>query len=534
MIPNIELLNQFECHFDPELKTFDRDLYDFYTSKVEQLGPKRVTDINAPCFIFFSDPSYIKQFDLSDTFLIQFSGPVIEMELKGPQTTEAFQISSVDEWEDLSNMIMMSVDLWVNHKCEELYQRAKPELKKMVSFRYNDVDDPSEIILLESELMKTLSIKELSQTFNDSNFAKGHDLAIKKLSEVIFLTESAKFKKKKYLPFYFGKYDDLVLEVETFDPTVLGPVFWLLFESSFRFYLLEESQSSRLNWEKVFSFIDTPLAIIDDSQHLVIHNTEFVNLGLSQSKCLELTDNEQIQIASELFRVRKKTITFSDNDLTLINFIPIEESLVMTNTSAEELGIVSSSLAHELNNPLAGILAGLTVLEMDDLDREVAARIKEMKNGVNRCKQLVETFLGFSRVGSKSPSHQSRSIPIQRSFDQALELMRFRMIENNLKFSVDYQIQQPFSAPFNTSILSMLFYLILGEVVTSFSHYSLVAESKLDVIKIKVKENTSSLSIKWDDGFSISGNFSKSRLIQHLVESQRAKVDFSSGIIFSF
>ena len=62
--------------------------------------------------------------------------------------------------------------------------------------------------------------------------------------------------------------------------------------------------------------------------------------------------------------------------------------------SSEELGIISSSIAHELNNPLGGILAGLSVLLLEDLEMENRLSLEEMKRGTERCRQLINIFLG--------------------------------------------------------------------------------------------------------------------------------------------
>ena len=533
MIPNHYWVNNFECHFEPSLKHNQRELYDFFTSKVEEIGLKLVLlPEGGPCFIFYSDVSYLKQistFSISDVFLVKVTGQVLSMDLEETDSCDAFEVSSTSEWDDLYSMIKMVVDLWGNHQCELVYKKAKIELKKMTSSKVDNLGSISELEQLENELMSAMFVEDMCQIFNESELSQKFGLQVRKLSEVIFDKE-----KKIILPFYLGKSDDWVLQCLNAVSESIASIYWILYVNFFRFYILDESQNIRNCWEQVFSLIDTPLAIIDESQHLVLHNSEFVKLSFSQRKCLKLNDNEQIQIGSELYRVRKKHIKMGDKDCTLINFILLEDSFAMSNTSAEELGIVSSSLAHELNNPLAGILAALTVISMDELDEEVSLRIDEMKNGVNRCKQLVETFLGFSRARTISGEGQIFNISVQRTFDQALELMRFRMIENNLKFSIDYQLQDAFIAPFNPSILSMLFYLVLGEIVTSFSHYILVSESKSDVIKLIVKEKHTYLSIEWEYGLSLPASFSKSKLVQHLVESQSAKMEIQEGITFHF
>lgn len=533
MMPNTEWIKNFECHFDPSIKNYDKnyetDFFDFLTAKTEAIGLKKVAEISRPCFVFYFDPYYVKELNVPDLFLIKITGHALELSLDGDAVKNSFQISDTEEWGDLLSMIRMSVDLWVDYQCELVFQNAKSELKKIINTRASSEKLITEIKDLGKNLLSTITIEDIREKFNQSDVAQKLNLQINKLSDVILTVSD-----KVFLPFYCEKHHVWVLEVSDMLTDGVSNIFWLLYDIFYRFHSQAESQNLRSKWEEIFSLIDTPLVMMDESQHLEVYNREFVALNLSQKKCLELVDNEQIQINSESFQIKKTIITVDDQFHTLINFIPVGEELVMSNTSAEELGIVTSSLAHELNNPLAGVLAALTVLSMDELSEEMATRIDEMKSGVDRCKELVETFLGFSRVRSSTPLNQIKPINIQRTLDQALDLMRFRMIENNLKFSVTYQQEMNFLAPFNSSIMSMLFYLIFGEIVTSFSHYVLVAESQQDVIKLTVKEQTKTLSIEWDNKFSLSGNFVKSKLIQHLIESQFAKMKVSDKIELEF
>ena len=99
------------------------------------------------------------------------------------------------------------------------------------------------------------------------------------------------------------------------------------------------------------------------------------------------------------------------------------------------LGELAACVAHELNNPLAGILAALSLLSLeDDWSLDALADLNDMKNGAKRAKELVEIFLGFSKfspAAAKVPS-------IKDSLDQAINLLKFRMIESNLRLGMKY------------------------------------------------------------------------------------------------
>src|SRR5207244_298957 len=104
--------------------------------------------------------------------------------------------------------------------------------------------------------------------------------------------------------------------------------------------------------------------------------------------------------------------------------------------SGQELGIISSSIAHELNNPIAGIQAALSLLQLDEsLNQEATQTLVEMKNGAMRCKQLIETFLGFSRANPKNIVSESTMSPIDICYQQAQNLLRFRTVESGIRFN---------------------------------------------------------------------------------------------------
>src|SRR5690606_14249193 len=63
-----------------------------------------------------------------------------------------------------------------------------------------------------------------------------------------------------------------------------------------------------------------------------------------------------------------------------------------------ELGTIGSSIAHELNNPLGGMINFLQLIKMDlPKNSPLYDDILQMENAGHRCKEIVENLLGFSR-----------------------------------------------------------------------------------------------------------------------------------------
>ncbi len=97
---------------------------------------------------------------------------------------------------------------------------------------------------------------------------------------------------------------------------------------------------------------------------------------------------------------------------------------------AAALGRLSASVAHEINNPLSGVLmfAELVLLRVKD-DPEAEADLRQIVDQTHRCKTIVRNLLAFSRksTGAKEP------FDLHEAFNQCLAIIgresRFAGIE---------------------------------------------------------------------------------------------------------
>lgn len=282
------------------------------------------------------------------------------------------------------------------------------------------------------------------------------------------------------------------------------------------------------DYHTIINAVPFPFALFDDQGVLSLHNAKFVNLNLTAKKCLKLKDNEQVTLKNELYKVHQ----LSDGGVTLFYFVRVKdfiETETHPDSSSSDLGIITSSIAHELNNPLAGILAALDVILLDFESPEMADNVNQMKDTVNRCKKLVETFLGFSKY--RPVTQGQYNYKIQESFNQALELIRFRLIENNLNIVTHFEHDNQFENSFNPHVMSMIFYLTLGELLTNFSHHKLVADDRSTSILIEFVEGKNNFTIKKPEEFSLSSAFLNGRLIRHLINTQSMRLNYTSSEI---
>lgn len=286
-------------------------------------------------------------------------------------------------------------------------------------------------------------------------------------------------------------------------------------------------------WEEPFNTFAFPVALLTAKGELLSYNLAFSKSGIMPADCLSLSNGSTFEKNSLIYKVE---IIHGDNDRYLYLFLSEDiereqNSESNRGASNEELGIISSSIAHELNNPLAGILAAICLLELEDWDDEALESLKNIKEGATRCKNLVEIFLGFSR-------YRSENIPkgaIHQSIYQALELLRFRMIENNIKLDVDFVGEGRFETPINPSMVSMLYYLVFGEVLTHFGHYRLVSEKELsDTLTLRIQEYDRRIEIGLDYEIRVEEALKASKLIEYILEQEGLNLEFNDNkLIFS-
>ena len=152
-----------------------------------------------------------------------------------------------------------------------------------------------------------------------------------------------------------------------------------------------------------------------------------------------------------------------------------------------------------------------------------------MKSGVLRCKNLVEMFLGFSRLDSHYPIENELTIKdiIQQSFD----LIRFRLVESNMKYSFDYHLRKEFCISGNPYVLSMTFYLVWSELMTAYSRRNLVDGNKIDQLNLKIDESEREIIIHFSKDVKIDLAFSKSKLFVHLCDLAQIKTQNENGSI---
>jgi nitrogen-specific signal transduction histidine kinase len=194
-----------------------------------------------------------------------------------------------------------------------------------------------------------------------------------------------------------------------------------------RIQKLKESESVKEQWETTFNSMSDPVVMIDKNYDIIQAN-KAVNERLKDGeqthntrKCYSLLyDRSEPCLGCHRgnnFRVRSqdplpKTLEVYSQSLELESNKPAVfvnlyhditqqvkmERQILESTKMAELGTIGSSIAHELNNPLGGILSFVQLIKMEmKPENPLYPDIVEMETGVQRCKEIIQNLLGFTR-----------------------------------------------------------------------------------------------------------------------------------------
>ena len=181
----------------------------------------------------------------------------------------------------------------------------------------------------------------------------------------------------------------------------------------------KESQlkSIKEQWEMAFDAISLPISLTDKKDCILRTNRAFREILKKSKKELlgknsfevffkkpvTLTDNKKTQEKTSI-NGTEKTYEITRENLTgfemyLLVFRDISKKIKMEREIAlsertTEIDIISHSIAHELNNPVAGVQALLQTMLAKGGDKAKNKKpLQEMEQAIQRCGQIVQELL---------------------------------------------------------------------------------------------------------------------------------------------
>jgi two-component system NtrC family sensor kinase len=214
-------------------------------------------------------------------------------------------------------------------------------------------------------------------------------------------------------------------------------------------------------------------------------------------------EGELTSVARRVYRLRAYPLDDEATSLTVCSYRDVTEEREMTRqlSNAEKLaaiGRLAGGVAHEINNPLGGILAlAQILLRVDGPAAERKEYLGEIEKSALRCKAIVESLLRFSR---QSPQVQRRPLSINDVVTEALQFANYKYAVRDVELACHLESNLP--AVFGNA--NQLEQVLVNLLSNAFDSVTSVRGQKRGRIEVRtsVKEGWVELEVR-DSGSGI-------------------------------
>ena len=293
---------------------------------------------------------------------------------------------------------------------------------------------------------------------------------------------------------------------------------------------IDEISRAEKEWEDTFNAIADMVSIHDKNGRIIKANLSFYNrVGISPDKVIGQMCNKifynletihddfpcditikslkpaSVEIQNPylggIFLIR--TYPIFDEKGEFIGFVHVAiditekkemEEQVLQLEKLSEVGELVSSLAHELNNPITGILGYIEHLMDLDKSEDIEKGLKVIQGEAERSARIIRSLLDFSR----KHSHEKVKVDVNNIIETVLTLKGHQMRNDNIKIIREFKEPSPVvNGDFN-----QLQQVVLN--IINNSHYAMCHHKQKGILTIKTSEdNESVLLTVEDDGMGI-------------------------------
>ena len=204
----------------------------------------------------------------------------------------------------------------------------------------------------------------------------------------------------------------------------------------------EALRQAAQEWRTCFDAIGDPLAIIRGGCEVMRANASFARGagvlmgGLPGLRCTDHAFGELPCPGPHLSESRERVIAFRNRtwllrafpfsgDAVVVVFKDVTQEREVTRRlfQAEKmsaLGQLAGGVAHEINNPLGGILAFAQIMAQDERTPDDKESLRLISDAAMRAKRIVDSLLRFSRVPKE---HERGSVDLAKVVDEALLIL---------------------------------------------------------------------------------------------------------------
>ncbi|MGE3757662.1 MAG: histidine kinase dimerization/phospho-acceptor domain-containing protein [Pseudobdellovibrionaceae bacterium] len=287
---------------------------------------------------------------------------------------------------------------------------------------------------------------------------------------------------------------------------------------------IEQSENLQRQWDATFNAISDPVSIIDANYTIVQTNRNFLTktATLSEqvigSKCHEVLfarkspcDNcklgtqfklqnphkkrkstEVLDVFSQKFKLKPEDPSLYVNMYHDISEQVQMEAQILESAKLAELGVIGSSIAHELNNPLGGILNFLQLIQMEMDKKDTHYQdIHEMELGAQRCKEIVQNLLGFSRT---SAVDTKKDLDLKDVIHRSLKILELQTRSRGIEIRLHLP-EEPLKTDGHLNLLSQALKNILQRAVDSISEKMSHKSGFIGLIEVRAEKTDTEFRI---------------------------------------
>jgi two-component system, NtrC family, sensor kinase len=224
-----------------------------------------------------------------------------------------------------------------------------------------------------------------------------------------------------------------------------------------RLYKLDQAYALKEHWEATFDAVADPVIILNSNFEILQFNAGLATKSgediskIKLQKCYKVLFNrnspcptchlgKQFELDYLDSKNSEKTKTYKvfsqsiqslneEEKLYVNQYHDITAQLrmqakIIESARMAEIGTIGSSIAHELNNPLGGMLSFTQLIKMDlDKNDPIYPDIAELENGIKRCRDIIQNLLSFTR---NSESEIKTQIDIREVISRSLKIIELQ------------------------------------------------------------------------------------------------------------
>lgn len=270
----------------------------------------------------------------------------------------------------------------------------------------------------------------------------------------------------------------------------------ILLHMSEGLFFLKSDKTIIINNKKAKSLLDK-YGFFEDNKLLSLGDLTTESMFESHRESPNITISHNVSLGSDFFKINSSPLTIQDTDGIIITIDNITSELktqeeLIQSAKLVSIGEMAASIAHEINNPITGIIgySELLGLYKEALPAKVNDITSKIQKECYRVKNIIENLLKFSR---RQQLMDMSFVDISQSLKEVIFLLTTAFEENNINFEFDIPEELPLIYC-NSGLLQQA---VLNLLQNSFD--AITTSKKGKKITLKVYETGGKLYIETSD-----------------------------------